>query len=162
MGSEHVNVRGLHEVMKYLDKVPDKIAARHLRSVMRAGATALLKIARARVAKRSGNTAKSGRVKRRRRGVSFGQEVFHVVFRGAANLLEHGAAPHKIISRKKGEGFLRFAGRWLRKVSHPGFNPKPFLRPTLDHYYMSAVVAMAKQMLKRIKRDQSLGFKVVA
>ena len=49
-----------------------------------------------------------------------------------ANWIEHGTKPHVIggrsaTKRRRGDKPLRFGGRFVRRVQHPGTKPKPFV-----------------------------------
>jgi hypothetical protein len=65
-----------------------------------------------------------------------------------------GAKPHLIkpLTRKA----LAMGGVAFSSVQHPGFKPKPFMRPALDTQRRGAVVAAAEYMKQRLATKEGL------
>ncbi len=61
-----------------------------------------------------------------------------------ANWIEHGVQPHSI---KKGAKLS--SGKGQEGTPHPGFSPKPFLRPALDTEMQAATVAIGNAIKNR-------------
>jgi HK97 gp10 family phage protein len=63
---------------------------------------------------------------------------FHYILADGVNYgvyVEFGTSPHMILPRKKKALKFQMDGRdvFARKVSHPGTNAQPFMRPALDY-----------------------------
>jgi len=82
-------------------------------------------------------------------------ETRHVVVLGPppdqwyAQILESGAKPHVV--RPKNARAMRLYERFAAVVRHPGFAPRPFMRPAVDEGENRAMQA-ARQEIKRILR----------
>jgi HK97 gp10 family phage protein len=57
-----------------------------------------------------------------------------------AHLVEHGAKAHLI------KGPIRFNGKYISNLEHPGFVGKPFMRPAFDSSAQAVVDAYAEYM----------------
>ncbi len=66
-----------------------------------------------------------------------------------AQILESGARPHVV--RPKSARAMRFYGRFAAVVRHPGFSPRPFMRPAVDEGEGRAIQAAGEE-IKRILR----------
>lgn len=167
--AEFQNLRGFSELAKTLEQFPDKFKRNIARGGLRAGA----KLIRDDVAARApigppsdegrrlyglypGALRDSARVTTRTKN---GQPQASVVVGGKnkkrntnvwyAHLIEFtGARPHKITPRKG--RFLAFGGGLFRSVMHPGFKPKPFMRPAFDSKGRQAIVAVGEYIRNRL------------
>lgn len=153
--SDLVHVKGLKELAAMLQSLPSKLEANVLRSALRSGAN-VVKDEAVRMA-----PAKSGLLRAglkvstsNRRGTvtakvkATGKHAF------IAPWIEYGVAAHKI-SGKKG-GWLSFGGLFAKSVQHPGFAPKPFMRPALDSKAQAAVIAVGNAIKKRLSTKEGL------
>jgi hypothetical protein len=159
--NDTTNVKGLSQLNEFLQTLPVKMEKNVLRGSLRAGMKeAILPEAKAQLATnrsvktgvlqaglKVGTTSKGGRVTAYVRAA--GKHGF------VARWLEYGVAAHKIVAKAKG-GWLVFAGIFARSVDHPGFQPKPFLRPALDARATAAVVASAEYMKQRLATKNGL------
>lgn len=160
----NINVIGLAELQKFLDKLPAKMEANILRGALRAGAKPILEAARqnapvgepsdaakrkykvyagalrdslrisARIDKRNGSVVAS--VKAGGKVRKTGADVFY------ANFSEFGTRPHAL--SKGGES------------NHPGTAPKPFMRPAIDSQAQTAVLAAGEYIKKRLATKNGL------
>lgn len=151
-----INVKGLAELQQFLDTLPAKLEANVMRGGLRAGANIVAAEVRANVPVKHGDLRDSIRVGTSRRdGVvrarvrAGGKKAWY------ARLIEFtGAKAHEI--RPKNKKSLFFAGLAREQVQHPGFKPRPFLRPALDARAVDAVVACAEYVKARLARKNGL------
>jgi HK97 gp10 family phage protein len=151
---KHVN--GLKELQQQLNRLPAQLEAQVMRAGMRAGGKVFEAEIKAKipVVRRSDGTAGQLRDSVRTTTTSKGGVVAaHVRMGNAkawyARLIEFsGAAPHEI--RPKGHKSLLIAGILRRVVHHPGFAPRPIMRPAMDSRAGAAVVAVGEYVRKRL------------
>lgn len=150
-------VKGLAELQKALDELPEKIAANVMRGAMRAGAKVLADEARLQAPVLSGELRDTIRhAAKIENGVAIG--YVRAGPRGGKNLskadakkgwyvrfVEFGTAAHIIKARK---GKTLFLG--VSKVNHPGATKKPFMRSALDQGAGRALAAVAGYIRKRL------------
>ena len=156
-----VQVKGLAELNKYLQQLPAKVEANVLRGALAAGARVVAAQARVNVPVDTGALRSSIRV-----GSSIDRRVGKVVAyvragsrgktksKGAVSayyvhMIEYGVRAHEI-SVKTGKRGLFFGGVVRKKVMHPGFGARPFLRPAMDTRARDAVVAAGNHMKRRL------------
>lgn len=165
--ADDIRVKGLSDLNKLLDALPEKLARNVVRGAFRAAIKQeVLPAAKANIRNVSGELARSlderkaistgtknGRVYAKlRAGVGLGQKG-----REPANLpiwLEFGTAAHVIAARKGGSLFLGYG--IFKAVKHPGARPHPFMRPALDARAQAAVVAAAEYMKRRLATKHGL------
>lgn len=142
-------ITGGRELDEMLRTLSVKVEKNILRSALRAGGVEFRKEAKAIVAVEDGDLARSIRVTTRtRKGTIYvsvkagGKRAPHWHF------VEFGTRPHRIMSQ--GEGGLRIGGSYVGAVDHPGARPFPFMRPTFDSKAQAALIAIAKQIRKRL------------
>jgi HK97 gp10 family phage protein len=157
-------VKGLADLQRALDQLPEKIEKNIMRGALRAGAKLLLEDARALcpMGPPSGENARiyggregllrdSIRVKTRSKR---GRVTAAVVAGGKdkkgggayyAHFVEYGTTPHVIKARA---GKLLAIG--VSKVNHPGARAKPFMRPALDKNVATSVQAAAEYIRARL------------
>lgn len=147
--------KGLKELDRFLQQLPERIHKNLLRGGLRAGLKPVLKEAKSNVSVKSGILRDGLKV-----GTSGkGNNVYaYVKSRGKhghiANWLEYGTRPHTISA--KGEA-LQIGGTFVGgSVEHPGTRPKPFMRPALDSQSRNAVIAMAVYMKKKLSTKHGL------
>lgn len=160
--ADTIHVKGLSDLQKVLETLPTKLHANVLRDSMKAGAKLIQNDAkqRAPIGER-GALKRSLRIRsRRRQGVAYVYVTVGGKYRGEtvryAHLIEMtGAQPHWIAPRRGVA--LYFGGRMhFGPVYHPGFQPKPFLRPALDSQAYRAVTATAQYMRQRLATKHGL------
>lgn len=154
-----VHVTGLKELQGFLGQLPAKLEKNVVRGALRAGATKeLLQEARAILLQngsvRTGTLMVGLKVVTSSKGgvvtssvKATGKHAF------VAHWLEYGVGAHAIAAKG---GMLSFLGIFAKSVWHPGFRPKPFMRPALDHSGQAAVVATAEYMRKRLATKHGL------
>lgn len=162
-----VHVRGLSDLQRFLDTLPDKLAKNVVRGGLRAGAKPIAEAARQ--AAPVGEPSSTGR---KRYGLypgalrdsirvgsgAKGRTVMGTVKVGGkrkgvnvwyAHLIEFtGAVAHKIKAR--GKGGLFFGGILRKSVDHPGMKAKPFLRPAMVSQAGAALVATGEYIKARL------------
>jgi hypothetical protein len=154
-----IKVKGLSELQKFMDTLAPKLEANVMRGALRAGTTQeLLPEAQANLmsagAVRTGELISGLKVKTSARG---GKVTASVVSTGKhayiAKWIEYGVRAHTIFAKA---GWLSFGGIFAKSVQHPGFSPRPFMRPALDRSGGAAVVAAAEYMKKRLATKEGL------
>lgn len=150
--ADTVHVKGLADLQRLLDTLPAKIERNVLRGALRAGANVLMPIAAANIRSRSGETARSLKVRSDARGGRVTGSVYTKYF--VARFLEYGTKAHLIHAANRQA--LSFGGGIYEFVRHPGARPRPFLRPALDTHGQSAVVAVGEYMKRRLLLKEGL------
>lgn len=149
---EVVEVRGLAELERALQTLPEKLERNVMRGALRAGGKVFLLEARRRVPVRTGELRKSLRISVRKvRGML-------TAFIKAGNkkawyphLVEFGTAAHLIKPRNRKSLLL---GIFLREiVEHPGAQMHPFMRPAFDNGVQGAIAAFAAYVHKRLTKQ---------
>lgn len=167
--AEEFAVKGLPELQKYFEQLPEKLEKNVLRAALSKGARELRDVIKPtvptgkpsaegarkyghyegalrdslRVSSRvkGGEVVASVKVGGRRKGV----DVFY------AKWVEYGTSAHLIKPTKKG-GALYVNGQWLPQVDHPGITEKPFMRPALDNNAQRVTLLIADHMRNRIAK----------
>jgi HK97 gp10 family phage protein len=149
------HVKGLAKLNDFLQQVPVKMETNVLRGAMRAGANVIAPVARANASVESGELRDGIKVSvSSRNGRVTGKVKLTGKHAFLGRWLEYGVAAHLITAAK---GFwLFFGGMFAKSVQHPGFQPKPFMRPALDSQAQAAVVAAAEYMKKRLSTKHGL------
>lgn len=177
-------VKGLDETLAILSTFPRNLQNNAMRQGLRAAGNVIRDEARLRAPKRSGALAKSIGTGSPRK---IADGVYSVSVRTDPKkknaflglFFEYGVAPHYItagdangisvrtINRNRegastvGDDALVINGQFVRgAILHPGFAPKPFMRPALDIKTEEAVDAMADKV--RAFVESYTGFKSAA
>jgi HK97 gp10 family phage protein len=154
-----IAVKGLSDLQRFLDELPAKVERNALRGALRAGANVIKPVAQANIHSISGATAKSLKVRTDARGGRVTASVYTRYFVG--RLLEYtGAKPHRITPAIAKA--ISIGGHAYSAVNHPGFSPKPFLRPALDTRASEAVVAVGEYLKLRLATKHGLDTSGVA
>jgi HK97 gp10 family phage protein len=160
------NLKGADAFDEMLKQLPPRVASRVANNALRAGARVMNNEAKRLVPVKTGELKASLKVRTRRpknpaiKAVSFG-------VRGKegplAHLIEFGTSPHPIFSNQgplsldhNGQPVVNKEGRAtyvLDKVQHPGFSPKPFIRPAGDSMASQAVDQIGKTLGTGIERE---------
>ena len=179
--SETVQVKGLAELQRFLDKLPAKIEANIMRGALRAGLKPIEDAAKNNIHHISGDLAKSirvsGRIDKRKGkvvaklkagGKSKGVAPFY------AGMVEYGTRPHLISVQENEKNFNRKTGRKETistinrrvlqiggnfigpTVMHKGSDPHPFMRPALDSQAQKAVIAAGEYIKKRLRTKHGI------
>lgn len=147
-----VYVKGLPELQKFLDQLPEKIERNILRGALRAGMNEVKPLAQSSVHSVSGELAKGLKVGTRRRGGIVRSNLKATgPHRSISHLVEFGTQAHEIKPRRFPSLF--FAGLFRKIVMHPGARPKPFMRPALDARAHAATSAVAVYVKKRLTKE---------
>lgn len=161
-----IRVTGLAELQKFLDTLPAKMEANILRAALRAGAKPMLESARQNVPVGEPNEKNkklysgytgalrdslriSGRINKTKGNVTVsvkaggknkktGADTFY------AHMVEFGTRPHSVSKKGKGD------------PTHPGTNPRAFMRPALDGNATAAVLATGEYIKKRLSKKNGL------
>lgn len=162
-------IRGLEQTIGMLSRFPKDLQKNAVRRGMTAAASVVRDEARYRAPRKTGELAKSIKSSSARKNFdgTFSIKVRVEDFRGV--FFEYGVSPHyitagdatrsdgkpmspRLLTRAAGDGgsssvdeqALVINGSFVRgAVLHPGFAPKPFLRPALDIKSDEAVRALA-------------------
>jgi HK97 gp10 family phage protein len=150
-----VQIKGLDELLKFMDQLPPKIEANVARGALRAGMNVVKPVAQRNIHSVSGELAKGLMVGTRRRGSKVTSNLKATgKHRSVAHLVEFGTRPHNIAAKFR--GWLSFMNIFRKEVHHPGARPKPFLRPALDSQAQSAVRAVAEYTKHRLATKHGL------
>jgi HK97 gp10 family phage protein len=155
--ADTVHVKGLAELQKFLDELPAKIERNIMRGALRAGANVIKEEAKQQLA--SNGSVKTGELQRGLKvstRAKAGTVTASVKAKGKHQYIAHmieftGAAPH-VINPKKGKA-VTFGGRMFKAINHPGFKPRPFMRPALDGKAGAALVAVGEAIKKRLTKE---------
>lgn len=150
--SDTVRVKGLSDLNRFFDALPEKYARNVARGGVRAGANVIATEARANIRSQSGRLAADVKVGTRARGMTVKGYVRNKLF--YASFVEFGTAPHKI--RPKNRQALSIGGFFAKSVEHPGAKPHPYMRPALDRQAGAAVVAFAEYSKARLRDKHGL------
>lgn len=155
--SGEVRVKGLSDLNALLQELPAKMERNVLRGALRAGARVVQAEAKANVpvdtgALRAGIKVSTGG-KRGAAGVVIAKVRVTGRHAFVAPWLEYGVAAHTITARRGG---WLFFGAFARSVEHPGFAPRPFMRPALDSKAQAAVVAAGNYIKQRLATKHGL------
>ncbi len=147
-----VRVTGLADLQKLLDTLPAKFERNILRGALRAGMRPIMQDAKANVPAKSGVLRKGLKISARVKG---GKVISSLKATGKhgyiAYWLEYtGAKAHHI------KGPLSFGGKVFSGVDHPGFKPRPFLRPALDNRAQDALIATGEYIKKRLASKEGI------
>ena len=147
-----VHVKGLDELQKALTQLPIKLETNIMRGAMRAGAVVVQKQAKINAPLKSGILAAGIKVSTRSRN---GQVSATVKTTGKhayiAPWIEFGVAAHKILPRRAKALF--FLGRFVKVIMHPGFGPKPFMRPAVEARAQDALMAAGLYIRARLVKS---------
>jgi HK97 gp10 family phage protein len=147
-------ITGGKELEALMQQLPVEVETKILRNGLAAGANIIRDEAKARIHKKSGETAAA--IKTSRSTDKAGGQVIAKVSlsksrRYIGYFLEYGVAAHRIWVGG-GKGSLVINGVPIGKqVMHPGFAPMPFLRPALDAKAGEAVQAVANYLTSHVK-----------
>lgn len=145
-------ITGGRELQAFLNLVPAKVERNIMRGALRQGANVIKEEAQRLLAENgsieTGLTKKGLKVSTKARG---GKVTASMQAKGShayiAHWLEYGVKPHSV---KKGA--KRLSGNYLDGKLHPGFEPKPFMRPALDSQQGAALVAVSKYVRARLTK----------
>src|SRR6185369_10816608 len=145
-------INGGKELAALMAQLPVEVETKIMGNGLVAGANVIRDDARSRVRAKSGLTRKSIKTAR---SVGEGQVVAKIKLTGkhafVGHFLEHGVAAHQIWVHG-GKQSLVINGVPIGKmVRHPGFAPKPFMRPALDSKAGQAVQAVAGYLTRYLK-----------
>lgn len=154
---DDLKIKGGKELQQFLDQLPAKIERNILRSALRQGANEIKEEAKRQLASNGSiktgvladglkvsTNAKNGKIK-----ASLKARGKHAYI---ANWLEFtGAAPHIITPKKKKA--LKIDQLEVRSAEHPGFRPKPFMRPALEGKSAAAIQAVGEAVKKRLTKQ---------
>jgi HK97 gp10 family phage protein len=150
-------VKGLAELEKFLDALPEKVQVKIARNAMSAGARVIRDEAKRLAPVKTGALRSSVRVSTRQQ---INGQITATIRAGGktktgdafyAHFVEYGTEPHAIKPRPKGLfKVLKIGGVFVRSVNHPGAKARPFMRPAFDASALKSVDAFAAQLSKRI------------
>lgn len=151
--ADTVHVKGLDELMKVLDTLPEKLERNVMRGALRAGAVVLRDQARNNlVMTDTGQLAKGLKVSTNiKNGVIYAYVKAKGKHGHLANWVEFGVAAHGV---KKGASRKRGTGQDGKL--HPGFTKKPFMRPALDSQAAAATIAVGEYIKGRLLTKEGL------
>lgn len=164
-------VSGLRELDQMLKQLPANIEKNVLRGALRAGQKVFADAAKSNLRSNgsvdTGELEKSVRVRFKRKSERFGWVRSYVMAGNSkayyAHWVEYGTAtyysgsgrtvgkPYEITPKVAGS--LLLGGMLRESVTHPGIQPKPFMRPAVDENYGTAIDAVVQYMQKRIPKE---------
>lgn len=151
-----INVKGLSELEKFMDQLPIKVERNVARGAVRAGMNVVKPVAQANVHSVSGKLALGLKITTRSKG---GMVVAKLKATGPhasiAHLIEFTGAKAHLISAATKKA-LSIGGQAFASVHHPGFKPRPFMRPALDTEASAAVVAVGNYIKDRLATREGL------
>lgn len=154
MAEKQVEIAGLKELKKQLEKLPARIETNITRTALRRGALVIEERAKDLCPVGTGNLKDSIKVRAQTKKKS-GWINLRVTAGGGdafyANMVEYGTAPHEIRPSKAKSLFI--AGVFRQVVNHPGATARPFMRPAFDEKHQDAIKAFADYMRQRIPRE---------
>lgn len=143
-----VQVRGLDEIERRLQQLPEKLRRRSIKTVLQEGLEIIANEARQRAPRRISH----GWEAFVDRGTRLAEAIVTKLSVGAmkatgkvgidykkvshGHLLEFGTKPHKI-----------------GKIQHPGNRPRPFMRPALDNKGEDSINHMTSQLAKAVEKE---------
>lgn len=144
-------INGGRELDALLKQLPQEIEAKIMRNGLAAGANIIRDEARQLAPKKSGELAAGIKTTR---GTSEGYVYAKVRLTGKhaylGRFMEYGVAAHQIWAKSKDS--LVINGVPIgKRVWHPGFAPKPFMRPALDARAEQAVQAVGDYLAANLK-----------
>lgn len=150
MATKLVSIKGLDTLYEELQKIPAKIERNIMRAAMRKGVNVFRNKARSNIiangSVETGILRKGIKVSTNARGgivtasVKAGGKHGYI-----APWLEYGVQPH---STKKGAKAK--SGKNPSDNPHPGFSPKPFMRPAFDSEASAAIAAVGNAIRERL------------
>lgn len=152
-----IQVKGLAELHKVLQNLPEDLEKKVLRNALRAGANEFKKAAQAQVPVKSGALRKSIRVKTSARKGRYRLKALVIAGNAEAyyaHMVEFGTAAH-MIKPAKGKA-LAFLGLAREAVEHPGAQAQPFMRPAFDSGSDAAIDAFAASVRNRLSKEGAL------
>jgi HK97 gp10 family phage protein len=154
--TEFRHVKGLRELGEQLRLVPAEIEGKLMRPALRQGGKVFEREIEQRIPVVRRSDGSSGELRDSVRTTTTsknGVVAAHTWMGNAkawyAHLIEFtGAAPHDI--KPKNRASLFFAGLMREIVHHPGFRPRPIMRPVMDSQAGAAVVAVGEYLRRRL------------
>lgn len=150
MATKLVNVKGLDKLYEELQKIPAKIERNIMRAAMRKGANVFMRKARANVG--TNGSVETGIL---RKGIKSSTRTNGGVVTASvkatgkhsylAPWIEFGVQPHSTKKNAKAKG-----GKNPSDNPHPGFSPKPFMRPAFDTEASAAIAAVGAAIRERL------------
>jgi len=181
-----MHIKGLAELGKFMQELPQKIERNVLRAALSAGAQVVKEAAKANcpVGETSSKNKRiyggyAGALKKSIRvgskiNLRKGQVVAYVRAGGKsrkstadtyyAHIIEYGAVGHRIGSKKYNNRlYIEKYGRWVQgPVNHPGMKGKPYMRPALDAESERAILVIANFIRNRLEQKHGLDTKSIA
>lgn len=146
---QDVSIEGLAELNRALRELPKRVARKLLRRATKDGAT-VIKIEAQRTLAGAAKSISVESLKAVQEKHIKTTSTFSIWNVGAIqdrfwlNILETGAKPHIIPGERNGKTF---------QIKHPGFSPKPWLRPAFDANKAAALGVIGKELWKGIKLE---------
>jgi HK97 gp10 family phage protein len=153
-----INVRGLAEIEKRLQALPEKLRRKHINQAMQEGMDLVRDEAQRHIPSRKPNSgweafvyrgqtlrnsvATTVSVKQKSATGRVGLDIKKVHH---GHLVEFGTKPHKIRIKTK-------AGRY-RTIKHPGARKQPFMRPAFDNKGDQAVEIMTTRLARAVEKE---------
>lgn len=148
-------VKGMEQLGKLLQELPDKLQRNIVRSALRQAAGVIEAEAKRQAPVHSGRLRDSIRASvRLRRGSPVATVKAGGTGKGGAwyaHLVEFGTSAHYIKPKKAKSLFV--AGVLREGVQHPGARKRPFMRPAMDQAAQAALKAFAEQVRKRLTKQ---------
>lgn len=144
------NIKGGAELQRFLDQLAPKIEKNIMRGGMRQGANVSKKEAQLQLT--ASGSVETGLLKKGLKvstNSKAGRVTASLKVKGKhaylARWIEYGVAAHGVA-----KGAKRKSGKGQGGILHPGFAPRPFLRPALDNKVPEIVAAVANYVKNRL------------
>lgn len=166
-----VEIKGLAELDKLLKELPTKIERNVIRGALRAGQKQMQDAAKARLRQngsvRTGALERSIRIRFKRKSERYGWIRSYLIAGNKeawySHLIEYGTGsfyagqgrskrqPYEI--KPKNKKSLFFAGIARKLITHPGIEPRPFMRPAWDATNQQSVESIAEYIRIRLPKE---------
>jgi HK97 gp10 family phage protein len=146
-------INGGRELAALMQQLPVEVETKILGNGLMAGANVIRDEARSLVRTKSGLTRKA--IKTARSITPGGQVVAKVKLSGkhafVGKFLEYGVAAHQIWVHSDKHSLVINGVAIGKMARHPGFAPKPFMRPALDAKASEAIETVASYLTRYLK-----------
>ncbi len=153
-----IKLTGTKEIARRLKKMDADMRKKHVDPSLRKGAKVVVDEVKAQAPVVTGRLQASIIARKDRKGSTRGSTMYKIGVMKRAwyfRLVEYGAGPHEITSKKKIMSAKSFTnsrgGIFGTRVSHPGTPKKPFFRPAWAAKQRPAIDTVLKTLRKKMK-----------
>lgn len=160
MSGDTRHVKGLSVIQKALDTLPEKMERNVVRTALMRGMKPIKKDAKARLINsiRVPGTGKLAEFLKINSSSRNGSCKSYLRTLGdhsyVGKWIEFGVAAH--FMRPKDKRVMSFNGIFVKAVEHPGFRPRPFMRPAMDSQASTALRDTASSMRNQLAKKYGI------